>query len=96
MLKKWAAYFEPENWSVVRAKGKVRFVLLAGGGWALGMIVFHLIVATLFLHVRPLFALVQASLLWPECGLLFGLLFWAALEGRYRDNYTKDGFRKKK
>ncbi len=96
MLKKWAAYFEPENWSVVRAKGKVRFVLLAGLSWALMMIVFHLVVGTLFLHIRPLYALVQAVLLWPSCGLLFGLLFWAALEGRYLESHTKEGLRKKR
>ena len=96
LVKKCAVYFEPENWSVVRSKGKVRFVLLSGAAWALAMIVFHLVVATLFLHIRPLFALVQAALLWPACGLLFGLLFWAALEGRYLESHTQDGLRKKR
>jgi len=88
VVKKWASAFEPENWPATRAKGKVFFVLSSGGLWALWMIAFHLIVAVLFLHIRPLFALVQAVLLWPGCGLLFGLLFWAALEGRYLESHA--------
>ena len=96
VVKKWASAFEPENWPATRAKGKVFFVLSSGGLWALWMIAFHLIVAVLFLHIRPLFALVQAVLLWPGCGLLFGLLFWAALEGRYLESHTQDGLRKKR
>ena len=43
-----------------------------------------------------LLAVSLSSLLLAGCGLLFGLLFWAALEGRYLESHTKDGLRKKK
>ena len=78
---------ELERWSVLRAKGKLRYVLLHGL-LAYGLPMF--LVMTFFVRPEPRTPVLIAisAALWAAGGLVFGLIMWHINERRYRKAST--------
>ena len=78
---------ELERWSVLRAKGRLRYVLLHGV-LAYGLPMF--LVMTFLVRPQPQTPVLLAisAALWAVGGLVFGLIMWHVNERRYRKAST--------
>ncbi|HBI03070.1 MAG TPA: hypothetical protein DDY49_03450 [Paenibacillaceae bacterium] len=70
--------YQNEQWKKTRSKGKMRFILLRGVlGWGLPVGLIH----SIWTHWNDgIMTMVQSTIIFMICGLIFGAIYWMFME----------------
>lgn len=75
---------QSEQWEKTRSKGKMRFIFVRNVlGWGLPVGVIYSIWTY---RNEGIMAIVQSTITFLICGLIFGAIYWMVMENKYKGN----------
>lgn len=73
------------KWEDVRKKGFLRFVLVQGVlRWGVGTAILYTLFTWLVAHTNLLKVLSLSLVIFPICGIFFGIIMWFVLQRNYQ------------